>query len=341
MLVAEITRFGGPEVFRIVERPSRALDPGEVRIRISAAGVNFADIQMRVGLYPEAPRVPFVPGYEVSGVVSELGPGVSGFRVGERVMAACRFGGYTDELVLPVAQVRSTPRRLTDVEAAAVPVAFMTAWVALFEMARVREDDTVLVPGAAGGVGSALVQLAARVGARVTGLVGSGAKKDPVKALGAEQVFTYEEFDGGGDGAAFSLVLDSRGGALLRQSMRHLAPAGRVVSYGVSTLVTGVRRSLPRTIMGLLRTPLMTPIGLAMANQGIFGLNMLKLFDTPEGLQLLGRALDAVLEGFAEGKLRAVVGKVFPLAEAGKAHVYLQGRASIGKVVLTCIKDFN
>jgi NADPH:quinone reductase-like Zn-dependent oxidoreductase len=138
MQVIEITRFGGPEVFRLVDRPSPLLGPGTVRIKVSAAGVNFADVMMRMGLYPEAPRVPFVPGYEVSGVIAETGPGVTGFRAGERVLAACRFGGYTDELVLPATQVRPTPRRLTDVEAAAVPVAFITAWIALVEMGRVR-----------------------------------------------------------------------------------------------------------------------------------------------------------------------------------------------------------
>jgi NADPH:quinone reductase-like Zn-dependent oxidoreductase len=341
MQVVEISRHGGPDVFRLVDRPQQALTPGTVRIKVSAAGVNFADVMMRVGLYPEAPRVPFVPGYEVSGVVAETGPGVTGFRIGERVLAACRFGGYTDELVLPAAQVRPTPRRLTDVEAAAVPVAFMTAWIALVEMGRVRDDDTVLVPGAAGGVGSAIVQVAARAGARVTGVVGSASKKETVKSLGAEKVFTFDEFAGTPVEKEYTFILDARGGKPLKDSMRRLAPTGRVVSYGVSSLVTGPRRSLPRTVLGLLQTPFHTPIGLAMANAGIFGLNMLKLFDTPAGLALLARALEGVLEGFSEGKLKAVVGKVFPLAEAGRAHAYLQGRKSIGKVVLSCIKEIN
>jgi len=339
MTEIQIPRFGGPEVFRIVDRPSPAILPGHVRIKVSAAGINFADLQMRMGLYPEAPRVPFVPGYEVAGVISELAPDVTNFRRGERVLAACRFGGYTTEIVLPAEQVRATPRRLSDVEAAAIPVAFMTAWIALVEMARVQEEDRVLIPGAAGGVGSALVQLASRAGAQVVGLVGSVEKKELVHSLGAGQALTYEEFaerDLGAEGG-FSLILEPRGGAAVKDAMRRLAPAGRIVSYGVSSLVSGPRRSIPRTVMGLLRTPLYTPIGLAMANSGIYGLNMLKLFDTVAGRALLLRALDGVLEGFQSSAFRTIVGKTFPLTKVGDAHTFLQSRRSTGKVILNCV----
>jgi synaptic vesicle membrane protein VAT-1 len=344
MQSVQITRFGGPGVLRLQDSPSPDLTPGSVRIKVSAAGVNFADLQMRIGLYPEAPKVPFVPGFEVAGVIAEAGPGVTDYHAGERVLAVCRFGGYADEVVVPAAQVRPTPRKLSDVEASSIPVAFTTAWIALMDMGRVREDDRVLVPGAAGGVGSALVQVAARAGARVVGLVGSAEKKDAVRALGAEHVHTYQELADGkrgrpgqdDDHTGFSLILDARGGSALKDSMRRLAPAGRVISYGVSSLVTGPRRSIPRTILGLLRTPLFSPIGLAMSNRGVFGLNLLKLFDTPAGMALMAQALDAVLEGFKDGSFRPVVGKIFPLASAGKAQEYMQSRKNIGKVILNC-----
>jgi NADPH:quinone reductase-like Zn-dependent oxidoreductase len=338
MTQVQITRFGGPDVLRVVERPAPVLPPGHVRVAVKAAGVNFADVQMRMGLYPEAPRVPFVPGYEVAGIVSEAGPGAERFRVGERVLAACRFGGYASEVVLPVRQVRSTPRHLSDAEAAAVPVAFLTAWIALKEMARVREGDRVLVPGAAGGVGSAIVQIAADAGARVTGLVGSPEKKAAVLSLGARQVFTYAELaaDGGAAGRGFSLVLDPRGGAALRDSMRRLAPGARVVCYGVSSLVAGPRRSIRHVLLQLMRMPRFNPIGLSMANNGVFGLNMLKLFDTEEGLTLLMKAMDGVLEGVCAHRYKPIIGGTFPLSEAGAAHASLQSRSNIGKIVLIC-----
>jgi NADPH:quinone reductase-like Zn-dependent oxidoreductase len=338
MTEMQIVRFGGPEVFRAVQRPSAPLAPDQVRLQVSATGINFADVQMRMGLYPEAPRLPFAPGFEVAGVIAEVGADVHLFRPGERVLAACRFGGYTDEIVLPVQNCRRTPRRLSDVEAASIPVSFMTAWIALMEMGRVRDGDRVLVPGAAGGVGSAIVQVAAHAGAQVIGVVGSSEKKDLVRSLGAAQALTYEELGdrNGPDGRDFDVILDARGGRDLRDSMGRLSPGGRVVSYGVSSLVSGPTRSIVKTVFRLLKTPLLTPIGLAMGNKGVFGLNMLKLFDTAPGLELLMKALDWTLEGFENGVYRATVGKVFPLADAGAAHTYLQSRKNTGKIVLRC-----
>ncbi len=338
MTEIQMVRFGGPEVFRAVQRPAAPLPPDHVRIRVSAAGINFADVHMRMGLSPEAPRLPFAPGFEVAGVIAEVGADVHLFRPGERVLAACRFGGYADEIVLPVQHCRRTPRRLSDVEAASIPVSFMTAWIALMEMGRVRDGDRVLVPGAAGGAGSAIVQVAAHAGAQVIGLVGSSEKKDLVRSLGAAHALTYEEFGDqhGPGGRDFDVILDARGGSDLKDSMRRLAPGGRVVCYGVSSLVSGTTRSIPKTVFRLLKTPLFTSIGLQMGNKGIFGLNMLKLFDTAQGIELLMKALDWSLEGFENGWYRATVGKVFPLTDAGAAHMYLQSRKNTGKIVLRC-----
>ncbi len=225
----QITRFGGPGVFRAFEHAPPPMEPGCVRIAVAAAGVNFAEVQMRVGLYPEAPRPPFTPGFEVAGRVIEVAPGVDGVQPGDRVMAVTVFGGYATEVVVPAWQVRRIPTGLTDAEAASIPVAFATAAVALHEMARVRTGDRVLVAGAAGGVGTAAVQLAARAGAVVTGLVGSEAKRAAVLALGAREVFTYAEWavqQRAGAPRAFDVVLESRGGRSLRQAFGQVAPRG-------------------------------------------------------------------------------------------------------------------
>jgi NADPH:quinone reductase-like Zn-dependent oxidoreductase len=350
MTSIQITRFGGPEVLRAVDSPSPPLTPDGVRIAVKAAGVSFADVQMRMGLYPEAPRPPFVPGYEVAGVVMEVGPRVGLFRPGDRVLAVPIFGGYTTEIVLPEAQVRATPAHLDDAEAAAIPVSFLTAWMALVDMARVRPGDRVLVPGAAGGVGMAAVQIAARAGGSVIGLVGSAAKREAVLSLGAREVFTYEEWTGrGGTGGSgprgrrtrtamaireFDVIVDPRGGASLRDSLRRLAEGGRVVSCGVSDIVRGPRRSVIRTLATLLRTPILNPIGLGMRNQGVFGMNVLRLFDTESGMRIASRAMDAILEVFRQRGFRVIVGGKWPLARAGDAHAFLQSRMSVGKLVL-------
>jgi NADPH:quinone reductase-like Zn-dependent oxidoreductase len=339
MTEMKIMRYGGPEVFRAVEGPSPSLLPGSVRIRVSAAGVNFFDVHMRTGLGVEAPRLPFAPGFEVAGVIAEVGPGVDSFRRGERVLAMCRFGGYTTEIVLPARQVRKTPRRLSDVEGASIPLSFLTAWIALMEMARVREGDRILLPGAAGGVGSAMVQVATAAGAQVVGLVGAARKKEFVRSLGASQAFTYAEFRArkGPDSRGFDAIFDGKGFRSLKENLSRLAPGGRAVAYGVSGLVSGPKRSIAHSLFQFLRMPIFTPIGLAMANRGVHGLNALKLFDNEQGSQLLIKALDWTLEGFQRGLYRPTVGKVFPLAEAGAAHAYLQSGKSMGKVMLRCL----
>jgi NADPH:quinone reductase-like Zn-dependent oxidoreductase len=335
MHAIHITRFGGPGVLKTMESRPLALSPDGVRVRVRAAGINFADIMMRMGLYPEAPRPPFVPGYEIAGVVEETGRAAAeAFSPGDRVLAACRFGGYATQAVIPASQARKIPAGLSDAEAAALPVNFMTAWIALMEMARIRSGDRVLLPGAAGGVGTAAVQIAAHEGARVVALVGSSGKKNAVAALGAGEVFTYGEWDSRKDSAGFNAIMDSRGGSELKASIKLLSPGGRMVSYGVSGMVRGPTRSIFGAVSTLLGTPVLTPIGLAMSNKGVFGLNMLTLFDSRDGMALLMSAMDRVLEGFAAGRFRVIIGRTFPMKEAGGAQEYLRSRANVGKVVL-------
>ena len=342
MQAIQITRFGGPEVLKLIELPSPTMVPDGIRIRAHASGVNFADLMMRMGLYPEAPKPPFVPGYEVAGTVTEVGPQVKKIRVGDRVVAACKFGGYVNEIVLQEFQVRKTPAHLSDAEAASIPVNYMTAWVALHEMARVRKGDRVLVPSAAGGVGVAAVQLARLAGAHVVGLVGSQSKAQIVKDLGAAEVMTNAEWESAKDSDAggFDVVLDATGADSLKRGMRRLAHTGRAVNYGVSTFVTGEKRSIPALVKGFCATPIFTPFKLMMNNQGVFGLNMLALFDPPPpggdiSASPMGRAFDGPLKAFEQKELRAIVGKEFPLAECGAAHTHLQSRGNIGKVILT------
>jgi len=335
-----IPRFGGPHVLRVVELPSGPVASDSVRVRVGASGINFADVQMRMGLYPEAPKLPFVPGFEFAGTATEIGAEVASVRVGDRVLGFTRFGGYASEVVVPAAFVRKVPSFLTDVEAAAIPAAFATAWVSLMDMARVRRGDRVLVPGAAGGVGSAAVQVAFHAGSHIVGLVGNPAKKELVLSLGAGEAFTYEEWERERSQDAkgrrlFDVVLEPRGGAHVRTSLASLAPGGRVVCYGVSSLVTGLRRSIPHTILSLLQTPLLTPIGLAMSNQGIYGVNLLKYFDTEASRATIGSALERVLEGFEKRHYRVIIGKTWRFEQAGEAHAFLQSRQGYGKHVFS------
>jgi NADPH:quinone reductase-like Zn-dependent oxidoreductase len=335
----QISKFGDPQVLKLTSTSAPEIFPHGVRIEVSASGVNFADVMMRMGLYPEAPKPPFVPGYEVSGVVTEVGHEVKNLRVGDRVLAGCRFGGYSSEVVLPDTQVRKIPAKLTDIEAAAIPVNFLTAWVALQDMARVRKGDRVLIQSAAGGVGVAAIQMAAQAGAHVVGVVGSTAKEYTVKSLGAAEVISNSDWETLSDKTIgnFDIILDPTGGESLKRSFKRLTTTGRLVNYGAASIVGGEKRSVLKLLSFARHTTFFTPFKLMMENKGVFGLNMLQLFpaDTQEGPSPMEIALDRLLEKFEDGSYKVIIGKTFPLSQGGAAQSYLQSRANIGKVILT------
>lgn len=338
-LQLQVTRFGGTDALQLREFPISPMLEHEVRIQVTAIGLNFADIMMRMGLYPEAPKIPFTPGYEIAGKVLEVGSKVNAFQPGDRVLGACRFGGYTTEVVMPAFQVRKIPKGITDEEAASIPVNFMTAWIALEELARVRKGDRVAIQSAAGGVGLAAVQIAVRAGAEVTGLVSAQAKASAILGFGAKKVLTYDFWnqEKNSDTTDFDIILDSTGGASLKLNFQRLAAGGRLINYGASSIVGGPKRSLKAILEFVYHTTFFTPYKLMMGNKGVFGLNLLQFFEgTPDSkkTRLLLHALDQVLAGFSDGSFKATVGKTFPLEKAGEAHNWLQSRSNIGKVVL-------
>jgi NADPH:quinone reductase-like Zn-dependent oxidoreductase len=330
----QITGKGGPEVMAYVDADPPALSPDGIRIAVRATGVNFADLMMRMGMYPEAPKPPFTPGYEVAGDVTEVGSAVlpGTFAKGDRVIAATKFGGYSSEVAVAVPQARKMPEGMSYEHGASIPVNWGTAWVALQEMARVRKGDRVLVHSAAGGVGVAAVQIAVAAGARVVGLTGSPSKSQAIKELGAAEVWTNDEW-AKRDSERFDVIIEAIGGSELKRCYARLAPAGRVVTFGVSSMVGGTKRSIFKVASTFVRMPMFTPLALMNANKGIFGLNMLKMFE-PDQIDRVGHALDKVIEGFKQKRFRAVVGKTFPLKDAGAAQEHLQSRGNIGKVVL-------
>jgi NADPH:quinone reductase-like Zn-dependent oxidoreductase len=337
----EIPRFGGVEVMRVRDVAAPALDPASARVGVRAAGINFADLMMRLGLYPEAPARPFVPGYEIAGTILEIGSDAKGLPAGlvpgAHVLAVTRFGGYAEEVCVPARKVFALPAGWSFEEGAAFPVVFLTAWLALRAMARVREGDRVLIHGIAGGVGLAALQIARAHGARVSGTCGSEEKAAVARARGAEHTILYTKEDipaavrawapGGVD-----IILEPRGGKGLRESLGLLKPTGRVVSFGVREMVSGGKPDRLRAALAALRLLWLSPLRLIQSNAGVFGLNLLRLWNDDE---LLGWAMRELLEGAAAGTYRPVVDRSFPLEEAGAAHRYLHERRNTGKVVLT------
>ena len=331
-----IPRHGGADVFEVREAPDPVPGEGEVRIRVRAAGINFADILARIGLYPDAPRPPVVVGYEVAGVVDAVGPGVTSAHGGDRVVALTRFGGYSDCVVVPAAQVYQFPDRLSDAEAAAVPVTYLTAAIALYRMAAITAGETVLVHNAGGGVGIAATQLARLRRATVIGTASAG-KHDALRSFGVDHAIDYRHADVEKEikrltrGRGVDVVLDPIGGSSFGVSYRMLAPLGRLVMLGISSM-SGERRSTWRVLRSWWAMKSFAPLSLINRNRGVFGLNVGHLWEERKQLQPL---MDLVLMELGAGRLVPIVARTFPLECAGDAHRFIQNRSNIGKVVLT------
>lgn len=328
-----VDRFGGPERLRLAERPDPVPGPGEVRIRTAAIGINFADLFVRAGVYPKTPRPPFVPGMEISGIVDAVGPGVADLAPGRAVVAVPIFGGYAELVVCRAPSVFPLPDGVDLVEAAAMPVAFLTARYAIDE-ARVRRGEVVVVTAAAGGVGTALLQLLALRGATVIALVGSEKKLALCRELGAAEASLY--------GAAgrieviatgrVDVVVDAIGGATFRALWPRLARGGRYILYGFAAAAgkRGVARL--RALRELFAMRFLSPYSFVSACRSLIGFNLSLL---PNRLSELRSAADEIFQEWKSGRVRPIVGPRFEFERLAEAHRALAGRRTQGKVVVT------
>jgi NADPH:quinone reductase-like Zn-dependent oxidoreductase len=330
-----LVKHGPPEqALELREWPDPVPAEGQVLIDVHAAGINFADIVARVGLYPDAPKTPSVMGYEVAGVVEALGPGVSGLERGQRVLAATRFTGFAEKAVAAAANVLPLPDRMSFEQGAAIPVNYGTAYAAVGLMACVRPGETVLVHAAAGGVGIAALQLLRERGAVVIGTA-SAAKHEAVRAQGAEHTIDYRSQDVGREvdritnGRGVDVVLDALGE--FRQSYSMLATGGRLVAYGASKLVTGERRNLAKALTGVATMPRFNALKMMNDTKAVIGMNLLHWWDAEGSLEKFIRPLTELME---KGAIEPVVSESFPFSRAADAHRFIQERRNIGKVVL-------
>lgn len=332
MRAVVITRHGGPDVLEVQERPDPPLLPGAVRIEVAAAGVNFADTMARTGLYPDAPKPPMVVGYEVSGTVIEVGPGVDGVAPGARVMAGTRFGGYASQVVVPAGAVVPLPDSLDFEQGAAIPVNYSTAWAALLGYGSLRPGERVMVHAAAGGVGIAATQIAKRHGAEVHGTA-SPAKHDAIRANGVDVAHDYTQRGWDLDlDDRFDVVLDAIGGTSFRHSYRLLRAGGRLVAFGASSVQQGERRNLLKAAPQALRMMRGFDLIRQMSDsKAVIGLNMLRLWDDRGTLQPWTDPLTALIE---DGTIRPLVSDVVPFDRAPEAHRVIAARRNVGKVVL-------
>jgi NADPH:quinone reductase-like Zn-dependent oxidoreductase len=331
-----IPRIGEPEVLELREAPDPEPRAGELRIRVEASGINFADILARMGLYPDSPKLPTVVGYEVAGVVGGVGEGVEDIHDGDRVVCMTRFGGYSDVVCAPHSAVLAIPGDLGFEGAASIPVNYLTAWLMLVRLGNVRAGERVLVHACAGGVGLAAVQICRHFGAEVIGTA-SGSKHERLREMGVSACIDYrsqdfeEEVGILTDNRGVDIVLDAVGGTSFAKSYRCLSSLGRLFVFGASSLAPGTKRSIPAAVGGFLRMPSFKPLNLMSQNRGVFGVNVGHLWHRGEEMTAM---LGEIVDLFAGGVFKPVVDRTFPFAEAAAAHRYIQERKNFGKVVL-------
>lgn len=330
-----ITKAGAPEVLEVREAPDPSPNDDEVRIRVKCAGINFADLMARVGLYPDAPKIPCVVGYEVAGVIDAVGKNVNDLAVGDRVFGMPRFGGYTDTLVIHRRQAFRMPEAMTFEEAAALPVVYLTAHHMMMFTGNLRRGSSVLVHSAAGGVGVAALQLAKARECVVFGIA-SQSKHDFIREQGCQHPIANEadyaaEVKRLTKGRGVDLVLDPVGGRSWADGYDLLAPAGRLVAFGFSAAASGKSRSLLTAVGAFLQVKKWSPMKLMDDNKSVQGVNMGHLFGE---LDMLSDQFEDLVAMYERGEIKPHVDRTFLFSKAAEAHHYLHDRKAKGKVLL-------
>ena len=330
------TGTGGINVLKVQDKPDPVAGEGEVLIRVRAAGLNFADILSRQGLYPDSPPKPCVMGYEVSGVVEAAGKGVNSSFVGKSVVALTRFNGQSELLAVKATQMFEKPEKLTFEQAAAIPVNYLTAYALLVVMGSLHAGESVLIHNAGGGVGLAALDIAKKIGAETYGTA-SPSKHKFLGERGLDHAIDYRtrdwlpEVQKLTNGRGVDLVIDPIGGGHGKKSYAALRHTGRLGMFGFSTVSANGFSGKLNMLKLLFQTPRFHPFRLVNKNRGVFGLNLGHLWHEPEKVAVWMRD---ILRGVEEDWIRPHVDRTFSFDEVGKAHRHLEERKNIGKVVL-------
>jgi len=324
MRAVEITEPGKPEVLKLGTRPMPQPKAGEVLVRVAAAGVNRPDVLQRQGLYPVPPGASDIPGLEIAGTVVALGEGVSGWKVGDALCALVQGGGYAEYCTAPAPQCLPIPNGLTPVEAASLPETFFTVWSNVFDRARLAPDETFLVQGGSSGIGVTAIQMVKALGHKVFATAGSPQKCDACLELGADRAINYKTEDfvavvkeaTGGRGV--NVILDMVGGEYVDRELKCLADDGRIA---IIAMLGGAKATI--NLNEVLRRRLM-----------ISGSTL-----RPRPIEFKGAIAQNLRQKvwplIADGAIKPVIYRMFPLAEAAQAHALMESSTHIGKIVLT------
>ena len=333
-----VTKDGSAaEAFEFQDLPKPSPKANEVLIKVSHFGLNYADIMARKGLYNDRPALPCVLGYEVVGEVEAVGEDVKSFIVGELVLAFTQFGGYAEYAVADYRGVVALASGTNREEATALATQYCTAWFSACHMINLQKGDRVLVHAAAGGVGTALVQIAKWKGCEVIGTASRPEKLEYIKAQGADHVINYQTHDFTEElkrilsAERLDVVFDPVGGSNFKKSIQMLGSGGRIVTFGASEW-SNSNGGLMAKLKLAFGFGFLHPIGLLMKARAVIGINMLRIGENKPSY--LKQTIDAVYEHYQTGVLKPTVDSVFDAKDISKAHERLEGRKSIGKVVV-------
>jgi NADPH2:quinone reductase len=330
-----LQQLGSPEqAFSIREQPIPVPQAQEVLIKVAAIGINYAEVLMRRGLYPVRAKLPYVPGFEASGIIEKLGSGVTHLKTGQRVVVMLELGAYAEYVCAKVGSVIPIPEGMSFEDAAALPVNFATAYHCLFNTGVLFSGDRVLLHACAGGVGLAAVQFCKHAGVEIFGTAGSDEKIKFLRAYGVHHPINYRTADFSqhikelttGEGIDF--VLDSLGGETLKKSIKLLRPNGRLASIGVSSFTQKNRLLL---LGELLFRPRLDTLSLLRRSTGFYGVYLARLAERPRLIQSL---MQTIISQYIQGKIKPHIGRAFPFEQVAGAHAFLESRNSIGKLLL-------
>jgi NADPH:quinone reductase-like Zn-dependent oxidoreductase len=330
------TTTGDINVLKVQQKPDPTPRDDQVVIRVRAAGLNFADILARQGLYPDSPPKPCVMGYEVAGVIEAVGKDVNSSFQGKSVAAMTRFGGQSDLVAVKATQIFEKPEKLTFEQAAAIPVNYLTAYALLVVMGSLHAGESVLIHNAGGGVGLAAIDIAKKIGAVTYGTASPGKHKF-LAERGLDHAIDYRKQDwlpvlkDMTNGRGVDLVIDPIGGAHWKKSYAALRATGRLGMFGISTVSANGLSGKLNMLKAAIQTPRFHPFALLNKNRGVFGLNLGHMWHEPEKVAVWMRD---ILRGVEEGWVNPYVDRSFSFDEAGAAHRFLEERKNIGKVVL-------
>jgi putative PIG3 family NAD(P)H quinone oxidoreductase len=325
MNFVDLPEFGGPEVLVLARGPVPRPGPGEVLVKVHAAGINRPDVMQRTGGYNPPPGASPVPGLEISGTIVEAAPDVSGWKVGDQVCALVSGGGYAEYCVAPAPQCLPAPKGLSLLEAGGLPETYFTVWTNVFQRGRLVSGETFLVHGGSSGIGTTAIQLAHAFGARIFTTVGNAEKAKVCRELGAECAINYRDEDFVAvvgeltDSKGVDLILDMVGGSYIERNIAALAVEGRLVQIAFQQPSKVEIDLLPMMLKRLTITG-----------------STLRPRTVEQKAEIAAELREKVWPLIEAGKVKPLIHKTFPLAEAAAAHALMETSTHIGKILLTC-----